>query len=239
MGAAVFLYLGAYAIAWLLLVTMGVGYSWMRLPLAVFLWGFLSVQVIILLTRSSWDVDARLVLAIAFMAGNAMGAVTVHSAALRAAAARSQSLRQRRFPTGSGWALTTGGIALFATAATAAMCARVLWTLVDGVGTAPRTAVIGASAVGGILAAVSFGVLRRSRVPIRVLLAADLMAITSHMALVQRDLGTAFAFGAMLAVACIAGIVASTRQSFVHYCDHLANARGSPTKPSLHRNDRI
>ena len=216
-----------FVLASLLLVTLGAGYQWARLPLAALLWTFLAVQIVGLLIRGQANGMFRMGIGSVLVGVNAAGTLTLHSRAAIAAIKRSQSLRRRRFPPGFEWAFVTGLAALFGTAAVGSVFSNAIWLVLGLDDPIPRAARVGSAAFGGAIAVMTVVLIPRSRLPIYFLFIADFLIVLLNTIFVEHLTGSATAFGMIIGVLCAVGLFTASRQSLRRFL-----ADRNPSGPS-------
>jgi hypothetical protein len=212
-GYAAALCLALLMLVSVLLVTLGRGHGWPRLLLAALFWIFLTIQIVSFAIAGAHPVAAQVFLTI-LAAVNLLGAVTLHTSDFRAWLARAGARRTRRFGPGFEWVLASGTCAIFATASTGSGVVPRLWAWIAPDQPFSHGAHFGLAVAGVALAGLTISCLPRTRTPLVILLAFDLIAAGATILL--RNTATSGAVGFSLVVLALSatGLLASFQKGF-------------------------
>jgi hypothetical protein len=230
-GYVAALYLALLMLLFTLLVTLGRGHGWPRLPLAVLLWMFLGIQIATFAVSRARPAGVQGFLTI-LAAVNVLGAVTLHTASLRAWLARASARRTHRFGHGFEWVLASGTCAIFATAGTGSGLAPRLWALIAPDQPFSHAAHFWLAVAGVSLAGLSVACLPRTRTPLVFLLSFDLIAAIAGILLEARATSGAVGFSLAVLALSATGLVASFHKGFGLFLAQIAErGRGVPEAP--------
>ena len=229
-GYAAALYLAMLMLVSVLLVTLGRGHGWPRLPLAALLWIFLAIQIVSFAISGARPAGVQVFLAI-LAAINVLGAVTLHTDGLKAWLARASARRTRRFGLGFECVLASGICGIFATAGTGSGVVPRLWTWIAPDQAFSHGAHFGLAVAGVALAGLAIASLPRTRAPLVILLTVDLIAAFATILLGATATSGAVGFSLVVLALSAVGLLASFQKGFGLFLAPLAEKERGVAQP--------